>query len=124
MDSRYYLGIFEGHADPAVALVSGGEILAFAEEERFTRQKHAWGVYPIKSLKFCLNTVGISLSDIAAVGLNWNIDAFSSGQMQAFYDQLSNEFEIDDATRGWQRSLTTRFHRSNTENRHHFEWRK
>jgi carbamoyltransferase len=124
MPSPFFLGIFEGHADPAVAIVSNGEVVAFAEEERFIRQKHAFGLYPIKALKFCLKTAGISLSDVSAVGLNWNVEAYTSGEMQAFYDSVNEEFPVNDATRAWQRNLISRFDRTNTEARHHFEWRR
>lgn len=124
MTSGYYLGIFEGHADPAVAIVRGGEIVAYAEEERFTRQKHAWGTYPAQALKFCLEMAGISLSDVDAVGLNWNIPAYTDGRMQQFYDSVNTEYPVDAATRGWQRSLIGRFDRESTERRHHFEWRR
>ena len=124
MKSPYYLGIFEGHADPAVAIVRDGEIIAFAEEERFIRQKHAWGIYPTHALNFCLETAGIRLSDVAAVALNWNIPAYTDGTIQKFYDETNNEFEVDEATKGWQRSLISRFHDKTTERRHHFEWRR
>src|SRR5688572_5352370 len=100
MSSGFYLGIFEGHADPAVAIVKGGEVVAYAEEERFIRQKHAWGVYPIRSLQFCLDIAGISFSDVEAVGLNWNIDAFTNGRMKAFYERVNNEFPVNSATKG------------------------
>src|SRR5262244_374522 len=124
MGSSYYLGIFEGHADPAVAIVSEGEIIAFSEEERHTRNKHAWGAYPIRALKYCLDEAGIGLSDVAAVGLNWNTDAYTDGRMQAFYDQLNAKYPVDNATVSWQRGLISRFNRENTERRHHFEWRR
>lgn len=122
--SGFYIGIFEGHADPAVAIVKNGEVVAYAEEERFTRQKHAWGVYPIRALRFCLDTAGIELSDVEAVGLNWNIDAYTNGAMRAFYDRVNDEFPVNAATKSWQTSLLSRFNLENTERRHHFEWRR
>lgn len=124
MGSGYFIGIFEGHADPAAAIVRNGEVIAFAEEERFTRQKHAWGVYPIRSLKYCLDAAGITLSDVEAVALNWDIDAFTNGRMGEFFDSVNSEFPVDAATRGWQSSMIRRFHREETERRHHFEWRR
>lgn len=124
MSTPYYLGIFEGHADPAVAIVRDGEVIAFAEEERFIRQKHAWGVYPHRALKFCLETAGVTLSDVAAVALNWDIASYTDGRMQAFYDGINTEYPVDDATKGWQRSLIGRFNDSATERRHHIEWRR
>ena len=124
MRSGYFLGIFEGHADPAVAIVRDGEIVAYAEEERFIRQKHAWGVYPHKSLEFCLATAGISLSDVETVGINWDLDGYTDGRMAQFFDALNSEFATDDATRRWQRSVLARFNQAATERRHQFEWRR
>lgn len=123
-NSKYYLGIFEGHADPAVAIVRDGEIVAYSEEERHLRNKHAWGFYPIRAMKYCLDAAGITLSDVAAVGLNWDTEGFSNGRMQAFYDKLNAEFEVDGATLGWQRALIGRFNQENTRRRHEFEWRR
>jgi len=124
MSSGYFLGIFEGHSDPAVAVVKGGEVIAYAEEERFIRQKHAWGVYPHKALQFCLDTAGISLSEVDAVGINWDIEGFSGGRIAAFYEELNSEFDVDDATRGWQRSMLARFGTGAAERKHHYEWRR
>ena len=124
MSSSYFVGIFEGHADPAVAIVSNGRVIAYAEEERFIRQKHAFGIYPVNALKFCLSTAGISLSDVEAVALNWNVAAYTDGTMQAFYDTVNAEFPVNDATRAWQRSLISRFNEDTTRERHHFEWRR
>lgn len=124
MSSDYFLGIFEGHADPAVAIVRDGEVVAYSEEERHIRNKHAWGIYPIRAMQFCLDTAGISLSDVAAVGLNWDTDGYTNGRIQAFYDSINKEFPVNDATVAWQRSLINRFNKTTTENRHHFEWRR
>jgi len=124
MRSGYFLGISEGHADPAVAIVRDGEIVAYAEEERFIRQKHAWRVYPHKALEFCLDTAGISLSDVEAVGINWDLDGYTDGRIAQFFDSLNSEFATDDATRGWQRAVLARFNQAATERRHQFEWRR
>src|SRR5882672_9412568 len=84
--SNYFLGIFEGHSDPAAALVRGGEIIAYAEEERFNRFKHAFGLYPVQALKYCLEAGGITLADISAVGVERDVDGYGDGTMKKFYD--------------------------------------
>ena len=56
-----YLGINAVFHDPAAALVVDGEIVAAAEEERFSRRKHghanvpfaAWEL-PEKAMRWCL----------------------------------------------------------------------
>lgn len=47
----------------AAAVVRDGEIEAASEEERFTRRKGS-GKFPVHALRFCLDHVGASLSDI------------------------------------------------------------
>ncbi|GHG19812.1 MULTISPECIES: carbamoyltransferase family protein [Amycolatopsis] len=65
----YVLGISRVH-DSAAALVRDGEIIAFAEEERFTRVKHDGG-FPAEAIKFCLEQGGITLADVDHVAYYW-----------------------------------------------------
>lgn len=62
----YILGISAYYHDSAAALVKDDEILAAAQEERFTRLKHDSG-FPVNAIKFCLDHAGISLADVSAV---------------------------------------------------------
>ena len=48
------LGISAFYHDSAAALVRDGEIIAAAQEERFTRRKHDPG-FPAKAIAYCLN---------------------------------------------------------------------
>jgi carbamoyltransferase len=65
----YVLGISRVH-DSAAALVRDGEIIAFAEEERFTRVKHD-GRFPSKAVAFCLEQAGITLAEVDHVAFYW-----------------------------------------------------
>ncbi len=118
------LGIFEGHSDPAVAIVEGGRVIAYAEEERYIRFKHAHGIYPIRALKYCLDTAGVTLDQVSAVGINWNVDAYTNGQMRAFYDRVNQEFNPDPQTIQWQGGLLRRFNRENIRALHEINWRR
>lgn len=51
------LGISAFYHDSAAALVRDGEIIAAAQEERFTRKKHDSG-FPFNAVKYCLEEVG------------------------------------------------------------------
>jgi carbamoyltransferase len=62
----YILGINAYHGDAAACIFKDNKILAAAEEERFTRQKH-WAGLPIKSIEFCLNSQGLKMSDISSI---------------------------------------------------------
>ncbi|MBL8291488.1 MAG: carbamoyltransferase [Bryobacterales bacterium] len=57
------LGISAFYHDSAAALLHDGEILAAAQEERFTRKKHD-AVFPAHAVQFCLNHAGLRLHDI------------------------------------------------------------
>lgn len=59
----YILSFKEGH-DPAACLLKDGEIIAAVEEERFIRKKHAPGVFPVESIRFCLKFAGIKEQDV------------------------------------------------------------
>lgn len=62
------LGINAFHGDASAALLVDGELVAAAEEERFTRVKHAAG-FPAHAVRFCLAHVGARLSDVTHVAL-------------------------------------------------------
>lgn len=63
MEKTYILGISAFYHDSAAAVLCNGEIIAAAQEERFTRKK-ADASFPIEAIKFCLNYAGIKISDI------------------------------------------------------------
>jgi carbamoyltransferase len=87
----YILGISAYYHDSAACLVRDGEIVAAAQEERFTRKKHDQD-FPTNAVEFCLKRAGITGSDLDFV---------------AFYDKPLLKFErlletyIDYAPRGW-----------------------
>ncbi|GAA4901498.1 carbamoyltransferase [Stackebrandtia albiflava] len=73
------LGINAVFHDPAAALVVDGEIVAAAEEERFSRRKHgkspvpfaAWE-QPEQAAAWCLRQAGITAADLDAVGYSYD----------------------------------------------------
>jgi len=62
----HILGISAFYHDSAACILRDGEIVAAAEEERFTRMKGD-AHFPQKSIEFCLQTAGISAADLDAV---------------------------------------------------------
>lgn len=59
----YILGISAFYHDSAAALVRDGEIIAAAQEERFTRIKHDYN-FPENAVDYCLNEAGIKPQDL------------------------------------------------------------
>jgi carbamoyltransferase len=60
------LGISALYHDSAAAIVSDGNLIAAAQEERFTRKKHDPG-FPRSAIEYCLKEAGCGLADLDAV---------------------------------------------------------
>lgn len=62
----YILGISAFYHDSAACLLKDGQILAAAQEERFSRVKHDYS-FPFYAIQYCMREAGISPTDITAV---------------------------------------------------------
>lgn len=62
----YILGISAFYHDSAAAIIKDGEIIAAAQEERFSRKKHDAG-FPSKAVEYCLKEAGIVIDQLEAV---------------------------------------------------------
>ena len=67
MGATYILGISAFYHDSAACLLRDGEIVAAAQEERFTRRKGD-ARFPIHAVRYCLREAGIDVSDLSYVG--------------------------------------------------------
>lgn len=94
--TTYILGISAFYHDSAACLVRDGEIIAAAQEERFTRKKHD-ADFPHKAIDYCLKEAGIGIDDVAII---------------AFYDKPFIKLErlletyLSVAPKGWHSFLT------------------
>src|SRR6186713_3380086 len=61
------LGISAFYHDSAAALVVDGKIVAAAQEERFSREKHD-SRFPVRAIEYCLAEAGLRPEDIDFVG--------------------------------------------------------
>ena len=71
------LGISAFYHDSAAAILRDGELIAAAQEERFTRKKHDPS-FPANAVRFCLDEAGLELGQLDAI---------------AFYDKPMLKFE-------------------------------
>ena len=60
------LGISAYYHDSAAALLRSGEVVAAAQEERFSRKRHD-ASFPAQALRWCLESQGLGLADVDAV---------------------------------------------------------
>lgn len=63
---QYILGISAYYHDSAAALICDGQLIAAAQEERFSRKKHDPG-FPKQSIEYCLKQADIKLGDITHI---------------------------------------------------------
>src|ERR1700690_4355098 len=90
------LGISAFYHDSAAALLQDGQIVAAAQEERFTRRKHD-SRFPSRAVSYCLEEAKIKPEQISAI---------------VFYDKPLIKFErlletyLADAPRGFSSFVT------------------
>ena len=65
--SVYILGISCFYHDAAACLMKDGEVIAAAEEERFTRKKHDFD-FPVSAIEYCLREAKIGIDQVDYVG--------------------------------------------------------
>lgn len=82
------LGIGNLHHDPAACLLVDGKLIAAAEEERFSRNKHAFGEYPLNAIRFCLDQAGLKISDVQAVAHPSSADAYERHKWNYFFRSI------------------------------------
>ncbi|UUN29704.1 carbamoyltransferase C-terminal domain-containing protein [Streptomyces sp. FIT100] len=76
--------------DGAACLVADGEVIALAEEERFTRNKHAYGEAPLNAAAYCLAEGGLTLDDIDVVAHGWDLPTlFKDRDLDWFADDAA-----------------------------------
>ncbi|MFH1403205.1 MAG: carbamoyltransferase [Candidatus Altiarchaeota archaeon] len=87
------LGLSCYYHDASSCLIRDGEVIAAAEEERFTRKKHDTS-FPIKSAEWCLQEAGINIDEVDYV---------------AFYEKPLLKFErmMSQHTETFPKSYTT-----------------
>ena len=61
------LGVSAFYHDSAAALIVDGEVVAAAQEERFTRIKHD-PAFPANAVRYCLQEGGIEAKNLHCVG--------------------------------------------------------
>ena len=118
-----FLGVSEG-IDPAVAIVRDGRVLAFMEEERLLRYKHAKDLYPFNALKYCLWQADVRPEDITAIAVHADVPAYSDGRMAEYFRQMAEQWPLDHRTIDWQRTRLSRLNAKAVEARHARAWRR
>ncbi len=78
--------------DPSACIVVDNVLLAFCEEERFVREKHAPDRFPICSVQWCMANSKSDWSEMDYVAVGWDVPAFGR--------KMTEQLSIDDCKRG------------------------
>ena len=99
------LGISAFYHDSAAAMVIDGDIVAAAQEERFTRIKHDPS-YPVNAINYCLEEAGLKLDQIDYISfydkpflkferLLETYIAFSPKGLQSLAEDYRKKYDLD-----------------------------
>jgi carbamoyltransferase len=83
-EPEYILGVNSGPHDGAAALLRDGELVAMIEQERLSRNRHAFGEPPREAIAACLDDAGLTLDQVAEVAVGWDVPALTEIEGQPF----------------------------------------
>lgn len=97
------LGITGFFHDPSAALLVDGNLVAFVEEERLIRVKHANATFPERSIEFCLQEAGINFGDLDAIVCEHDLDVILAHdpEMEPYRQTFKNHPELQ----AWHREI-------------------
>lgn len=103
------LGVFHSHVDPSAALCVGDEVVAFIEEERLMRNKHATGRFPIRAIEYVLKRGGLSISDLDYIAQAWDCAKYDNGSITRHFEEVNKQYPTDDGDLAYQRRALGQF---------------
>ena len=91
--TTHILGLSAFYHDSAAALVRDGEIIAAAQEERFTRRKHD-PAFPSNAVAYCLEEAGIDARDLDLVAFYERPEVKLDRLIETFLEYAPHGFEL------------------------------
>lgn len=99
--SSYVLGINGLGILPSACLLKDGELVAMAEEERFTRIKGSAGLMPVQAVGYCLESAGIGMHQLDRVMFAWDCNYYPLGMVKF----LAKTWREGQSKGNWKRGL-------------------
>jgi carbamoyltransferase len=97
------LGLFAPGPNPSAALLVGGKLVAWAEEERFNRIKTSPNDFPFKAARFCLEQAGLNLDQIDFIAYGWDATRYAL-EVPIFYEEQYTKYHDTQAYNKLQQS--------------------
>jgi carbamoyltransferase len=91
---------------PSASILVNGKIIAFVEEERFTRVKGSEGLMPKLSVEYCLKAANIKLSEIDYIAFGWDAKLYSYYMPFFFLKQFLKNYKKSNTSGGVKRVLS------------------
>jgi carbamoyltransferase len=85
------LGMFAPGPNPSAALLVNGNIVAWAEEERFNRIKTSPNDFPFRATRFCLEHAGLHLDDVDCIAYGWDCSRYAL-EVPIFYEEQYTKY--------------------------------
>lgn len=102
MASDVIIGVNFPGREPSACVIADGVAVAFAEEERFTREKHAEDRLPAAALSSCLRTAGIRPAEVKLIAYPWDVPSYDNGRINNFYEHMNSLAAPDPEMLHWQ----------------------
>lgn len=99
------LGIFHSYSDPSAALIVDGKVVAYCEEERLLRNKHAVGWFPSRSIKYVLKEGNLKITDLDYIAQGWDTNKYDNGTIAAHYEKINAEYPTTEGDLAYQKKL-------------------
>lgn len=98
------LGISTFGYNPAACLIRNGELIAFVEEERFTRIKSSHGAFPLHSIRYCLRAGAIDLDAVKYIAMGWDATKYRTFMPTFFEEGRTKYGNKGAATLAWEKN--------------------
>src|SRR5215212_5263863 len=84
---RYVLGVNTGPHDASAALLRNGELVAMLEQERLSRNKHAFRESPKQAIAACLAHECIDLGAVTEIAVGWDVPTLMEIEGKVFNER-------------------------------------
>ena len=88
------LGIYNLGTDPSAAIIKDGHVIAYNEEERLLRYKHADGLFPSRAIEQVLKQCNLSIGEIDNIAIPWDCSKYDDGRIEQHYEEINAKYNI------------------------------
>lgn len=88
------LGVYNLGTDPSAAIVKDGVTLAYNEEERLLRYKHADGLFPLRAIEQVMDKCSLSWKDIDNIVIPWDCHKYDNRVIADHYQAINQKYNI------------------------------